>query len=130
MNKLRERLAAVKDQLPERIRAELLPETVTTARPSRKGAIMASLYMLGASYGQIMHLFAVTKATVHQAICIRVGPKIRASRPRYANRPAISHEQVSAYYQAALRSEEMNALALAKEISFAKLEDEEEDKLY
>ncbi len=130
MEKLRARLAKVKDQLPERVREQMLNSaTVTEAEPKRKGVIMATLYILGASYSQIMQMFGVSKATVQQAVRLRIGPKIRATRPRYINKTIISLDQVSAYYHAAVRSSETDPLVLAKDISFARIEEDPDDRL-
>ncbi len=118
--KLRERLLKAKEQLPRSIAEGIAPKA------AGKGVRMAAMYLLGASYTQIALLFAVRKATVAQAVRNHISEKLRQARPRYENRASISPEQADAYYQAVLRSSGATVTGLAREATYAKLEEEGE----
>ena len=95
----------------------------------KKGVVMAALYLLGGSYGQIATLFGVQKATVAQAVKNQLGRVIMRDRPHHSNKSAISWEQVTAYFHAAQQLAIPTPGMLAKHLSeLAKADEEDSDE--
>lgn len=66
--------------------------------PVNKRVAIAALFLLGASYGQLMSLFEVSQGTVYQSIIRHIPQTIKAMRKPGRGRPLIPYELASLYY--------------------------------
>lgn len=80
-----------------------VPENVLAAiahgPPPARQIQIAALFVLGASYGQLMTLFGVSTSTIYSSVK-RIPPEVRQIRGSAAPKQIISREEVSMYYEA------------------------------
>lgn len=76
------------------------PKPLNYEPPISRGVAIAALFALRISYGQLMHLFGVSKTTVYEHITRKLPPEVRALRGRAGSKPMISYEQATMYFEA------------------------------
>lgn len=114
--KLTARLAAMKDQLPAGVAARLDAGKVEAVTANgRRGVIIAALYILGASYGQLTQMFGISKSTIYSTLTRKLGARGRAARPHMENKAALGWEKLEEYRDALLRLPGRDPLKLARE---------------
>lgn len=72
--------------------------------PVSRAVAIAGLFILGASYGQLMGMFGVSQSTVYDAVSRHVPPALRELRPRGRGKSRIPFELASTYLEAVSRA--------------------------